>query len=487
MKTAVLPKKTRGELATFELTLRFGNADSLKGQSNAAQLLGTLMTRGTKKHSRQEIEDLLDKLKARLSGGGSAGEVTFSIECKREAVPQVLNLLTEILREPSFPAEEFDVLKRQERDGMGQGRTEPAVLASRALQRKLYPYPRDDVRYVPTIEESIQRLEGVTLDQVRKLYEEQLGGASGEFTAVGDFDAAPVLKQMDDALKGWQAKTQYRRVERKFVEGVKGERIVIETPDKANAMYLAGETFPLSDADPDDPALEIADYIFGSGTLSSHLGVRVRQKEGLSYGISSRYGAESLDRSASLMINASCKPENIGKVDAAVLDETDKMLKSGVTDKEVDEAKSAYLASRMVGRGSDGALAGQLAQLLHNGRTFAYETDLETKIKGLSATQVSAAFKQYVDPSKLVIVEAGDFKQAAAAGEMSRAAATSARRAPVRSETIEPAPASCSALLSPSHTSVHSPGFSTTGCVVVSRRTRSAQAAASCAITSHVL
>ena len=66
VKTAVLPKKTRGELATFELTLRYGNADSLKGQVSATQFLGTLMTRGTKKHSRQEIEDMLDKLKAKL-------------------------------------------------------------------------------------------------------------------------------------------------------------------------------------------------------------------------------------------------------------------------------------------------------------------------------------------------------------------------------------------------------------------------------------
>ncbi len=325
----------------------------------------------------------------------------------------MLALLTEIVREPSFPAEEFDVMKRQTRDGLEQGRTEPAALAARALQRKLFPYPKDDVRYIPTIEESVQRLEGVTLDQVRKLYEEQVGGAAGEFVAVGDFDAAPVLKQMDDALKGWQAKTPYKRVERKFVEGVKGERIVIETPDKANAVYMAGLTFPLNDADPEDPALEVADYIFGSGTLSSRLGVRVRQKEGLSYGITSRFGAESLDRSASLMIQASCKPENIGKVDAAVLDETDKMLKSGVTDKEVEEAKTGFLASRRVGRGSDGALAGQLRELLHYGRTFAYETDLETKILGLSATQVSAAFKEYVNPSKLVIVEAGDFKKKA--------------------------------------------------------------------------
>ncbi len=414
VKTAVLPKKTRGELATFELTLRFGDADSLKGQTTAAQLLGRLMTRGTKKHSRQEIEDALDKLKARLSAASGAGEITFSVECKRESVPAVLTLLTEILREPSFPADEFDVLKRQSRDGLEQGRTEPQALAANALRRKLYPYPKDDVRYAPTIDESIQRLEGVTVDQVRKLYEEQLGGTTGEFVAVGDFDAAPVLKQMEAALQGWKAKTPYARVERRFVEGVKAERIVIETPDKANAVYLAGVTFPLSDADPEDPALEVADFIFGSGTLSSRLGVRVRQKEGLSYGVSSGFSAESLDQSARLQIFAICNPRNIDKVDAAVLDETDKMLKNGVSATEVREAVSAYLASRKVGRASDGAIAGQLGGLLSVGRTFAYEVDLEKKLSALTPDQVSAAFKQFVNPAKMVIVEAGDFKKNAA-------------------------------------------------------------------------
>jgi zinc protease len=413
VKTAVLPKKTRGELATLRLTLRFGTPDSLKGQTSAAQLLATLMTRGTKKHSRQEIEDALDKLKVRLSANSSAGEATFTVECKRDSIPAALDLLTEIVREPSFPAEEFDVLKRQERESLERGRTDPQALAANALRRKLYPYPKDDARYVPTIDESIQQLEETTADQVRKLYEEQLGGAAGEFIAVGDCDQAAVLKQMDDALNGWKAKTPYVRIERRFVEGVKADRIVIETPDKANAVYLAGVTFALSDADPEDPALEIADYIFGSGTLWSRLGVRVRQKEGLSYGVSSRFGAESLDKSAVLQISAICNPKNIDKVDVAVLDETDKMLKSGVSETEVREAAAAYLASRKVGRATDGALAGQLDRLLSAGRTFAYEVDLEKSLSALTPDQISAAFHQYIDPAKWVIVEAGDFKKPA--------------------------------------------------------------------------
>ena len=222
---------------------------------------------------------------------------------------------------------------------------------------------------------------------------------------------------MEDALKDWKAKTPYKRIERGFVEGVKADRIVIETPDKANAVYVAGVTFPLSDIDPDDPALEVADFIFGSGTLSSRLGVRVRQKEGLSYGVSSRFGAESLDKAASLQISAICNPKNIDKVDAAVLDETDKMLKNGVSETEVREAVAAYLASRKVGRASDGAIAGQLGGLLSVGRTFAYEIDLEKKLAALTPDQVTAAFKEYVNPAKMVIVEAGDFKKNAAVPE----------------------------------------------------------------------
>ena len=415
LKTAVLPKKTTGALATFELTLRYGNADSLKGQVSASQFLGTLMTRGTKKHGRQEIEDMLDKLKATVNASGNGGQVTFSVECKRESVPAVLALLGEMLREPTFPAGEFDVLKRQLRDSLEQGRTDPQALAFRTLQRKLAPYPEDDVRYVPTIEESVKRLEAVTVDQVRKLYEEQLGGAAGELVAVGDLDPAAALKQMDEILKGWKAGTPYARIERPAVEGVKGERLVIETPDKANAVYAAGLTFPMTDADPDDPALEVADFVFGSGTLSSRLGVRVRQKEGLSYGVRSQFSADSLDPSARFQIFAICNPKNIDKVDASVLDETDKMRKDGAGDKEVEEAKKAYLAAQKVARGADGTVASELEQLLHAGRTFEYAIGLEKKIDALTAEQVSAAFRKYIDPARLVIVEAGDFKKKGAA------------------------------------------------------------------------
>ena len=74
----------------------------------------------------------------------------------------------------------------------------------------------------------------------------------------------------------------------------------ILTPDKANAEFLAGLAFPLKETDPDYAALRLGNFIFGGGTLSSRLGNRIRQKEGLSYGVTSSLTASPRDPVATL-------------------------------------------------------------------------------------------------------------------------------------------------------------------------------------------
>src|SRR5262249_8943210 len=171
-----------------------------------------------------QIEDELDKLKARLTGSGILGDASFHIECKRENLPAVLKLLGEMLREPTFPEDEFSVAKRGRQAIQERGKTDPGALGGRALQRTLSPYDKDDVRYIPTTEESIERLQAVTLDQVKKLYTDQLGGEHGELVIVGDFDPEPTVKAYEEMLKGWKAKTPYSRIERPAITTVKADR-----------------------------------------------------------------------------------------------------------------------------------------------------------------------------------------------------------------------------------------------------------------------
>jgi zinc protease len=409
LKLALLPKKTRGQAVVARLVLHYGNEESLRGHTSATQFLAQLMERGTRKHTYQQIQDELNRLGARLQTGGLLGDASFTVETRRESFPAVLRLLAEVVREPVFPEEEFDIIKRELRDELEKSRPEPNALAFREIQRQLNPYPPEDVRYVPTVEDSINRLQAVNVEEVRHLYAEQMGAQSGELAVVGDFDPDAVRKLTEELLGDWKAATPYRRISRPANTELAGKRSVILTPDKANAVYVAGQNLALSDTDPDYPALEIANFLFGGGTLSSRLGNRVRQKEGLSYGVRSMFSADARDKAARFLIFAICNPVNIDKVDKAIQEELSKLLKQGVDAKEVTEAKKAYLEMEKVMRAADNRLVGILADDLYNGRTLGYYADLEKKIQALDPEQVMAAVRKHLEPKKLRIIEAGDF------------------------------------------------------------------------------
>jgi zinc protease len=410
VKVALLPKKTRGEAVVAQLTLHFGNEKSLNGFTTTSKFLGPLMVRGTKKHTRQEIRDELDKLGAKLDAGSSTGELTFVVQAKRSTLPAVLSLLGEILREPTFPEKEFDILKRARKQAIEKGMTEPNVLAYYALQRHLNPYPKDNIRYVPTLEEGLARVQAVTREQVVKLYQDQLGGQAGELVVVGDFDAEATLKQVQPIFEGWKASVPYERITQEANTDVKGGRQQILTPDKENAVYMASHLLALTDAAPEYPALVLGNYVLG-GSAKSRLWERLRQKEGLSYGVGSELSADAQDKYASFSIELICNPKNIDKADKAVAQELDMILKGGMKAEELAEAQKSYLQEQKVARSNDSTLASLLQEGLFLNRTFAYHAALEKKIADLTPEQVTGALRSHLLPDRLFIVRAGDFKK----------------------------------------------------------------------------
>ncbi len=429
IKAGLLPKKNRGETVSLVLTLHYGNEESLRGRTEAAGLLPALMMSGTRKHDRVALREELDRLGIRISpgmgsfggrggrggfgggAGGTPGQLTFAVEAKRGTLPEALKLLGEILREPAFPAAEFDQMKRMRRSFSERGRTEPMMLANNRLQRALSPYSAGDVRYVPTLDEAEKRLEGVTLDQVIALYQKQVGATVGEVGIVGDFDADATLAQLRDVLKDWKSEVPVKRIERLAPTDVTGLREDILTPDKANAEFRAATAFRLKETDADFPALRLGNFIFGGGTLSSRLGNRIRQKEGLSYGVSSAMTASPRDANTNFTITASTNPVNIDRVERAVAEELREFLANGPSQQELDDAKKAYLEAQKVGRTTDNAIAGQIVTNLQIGRNFAYTREMEQRIAALAPEDVKAAFVKYIDPRKRVIIRAGDFKK----------------------------------------------------------------------------
>jgi len=425
LKLALLPKKTRGDAVHVHLTLRYGTAESLKGKVEAASFLSSLMLRGTKNLNHQQIQDALDKNFARLGGGmggmggrrmgrggggASVGTVSYSVQTKRANLPAVLEILRQVLREPTLPENEFAIMKNERLAELEQGRSDPMLQGMNHIQRLLSRYPATDVRYVPTIAEDIQRIKEVTVEDVRSLYRDYLGASHGEMTIVGDFEPSEVLSVLARTFEGWKNPQPYARVERPFQPGLKPTRATISTPDKANASYFAGLTLEMKDSDPDYPALVAGNYILGGGSLSSRIADRLRQKGGLSYTAAANFAASPLDPSANLRIMAIYNPVNVAKVVSGVDEEVARILRDGVTAEELKRAKDGYLKQLEVSRTNDNLLASSLAENLFIGRTMQFDADLEAKIKALTVEDVNAALRKYIHPEQLSVVTAGDFK-----------------------------------------------------------------------------
>jgi zinc protease len=423
VKLAFLPKKTRNEAVFLTVAVHYGNTENLKGFVEASSFLGELMGRGTKNLTRQQIQDSLDKNFTRLTsgagrmmrmmmgGGGSLGTVRFSLETKRANLPAAIEILRQILREPTLPASEFEVMKNEQISAAEQGRSDPMRQAFNHIQRLLSQYRSDDVRYVPTIDEQVDRLKKVTVEEVRALYHDYLGADRGELVIVGDFEPSEILPILAKTFDGWISKKPYARIEHPFQADLKTERETVLTPDKENAAYLAALSVPIKDDNPDYPALVAGNFILGGGGLSSRIADRLRQKGGLSYTAGSMFAASPFESRGDLIILAIYNPTNLPKVVAGVDDELERLLRDGVQPAELERAKAGYLQQLSVQRAGDQVLASILAEDLFVGRTMRFQAEREQRIKDLTPDAVNAALRKYINPKRLSVVTAGDFKK----------------------------------------------------------------------------
>lgn len=417
IKYALLPKETRGDRVTLQAQIHYGNEETLKGRVAASRMLPQLMSRGTKQLAFQEYRDQLDKLNASVNFSGSAGTLNVGIETKRDNLVAVLDIVRQALREPALDSKELEVIRAQAIAGTEAGLSDPRALATNTYLRKIDPQPKDDVRYVPTIKEEIQRYKDITIEDVKELYETFLSGQHGEVAVVGDFDVQPTLAKLNEVFADWTTDQPYSRIKKIANLNVKGERINIDTPDKANAIFISGVICDVGEDHPDHEAMLIGNYIMGGGPLSSRIADRVRKKDGLSYTAMTQFRGDSINDRGSFLIYCINNPANTEKVVATVAEEVERMLSSGVTGDELARAKESYLTNRRGGRARDSSIATTLVSNLRTGRTMEFQQESDERIESLTKEQVDAALRKVMDPKRLVTVTAGDGSKASTIDE----------------------------------------------------------------------
>ena len=191
--------------------------------------------------------------------------------------------------------------------------------------------------------------------------------------------------------------------------------LVVVVREKANVDIMLGSAAPLRRDASDYYAATIANSALGESTLSSRLGLQVRDREGLTYGIASRFRAPSL-AAGPWYIAVSVNPSNVERAIESSLSVLRDYVERGIGEAELADEKSAAIGSFKVSLSTNAGLAAALwnAEFYRLGAD--YVDRYPRLIEAVTAEDVNAAIRKYFRPDQLTVVIAGDYETAAGGG-----------------------------------------------------------------------
>ncbi len=403
----------------FVLENRFNPTIALSGSLRAGRLYappdrrmvasvaaGELM-KGTARRTKLELAEDLESRAASLSFSSDASD-PVGVDVTGAALSRdtelLLDALAEVLETPSFPAEELDKEKKRLVGAIRQQQEQTSLRAYEAALRRMYP--REHPLHRLTGEERIARVEALDRAELERFYRERYGAGSLALVVVGDVEAERVLDRLEAGLGGWTAGPSSEIVAPAVPAPTPGEETV-RMADKANADLVLALPATLTRTDPEFLPCSLANSALGQSSLTSRLGVRVRDTEGLTYGIHSSFSATHV--AGPFVVSLTVKPQSRGQALAATLDEIRKYLSGGMTDKELAEEKSARIGRFKVDLGSNAGIAQALDAAIYYGFGVGYLDEFPAKVAAVSKAEADAAFSRRVRPEAFTVVSAGTF------------------------------------------------------------------------------
>lgn len=407
-KVAILSKKTRGQSVRAQLTLRFGNEQAIKPHEKELWLLPALLSRGTSRLNYQGLRDQVDALMSTINLDGHIGVVTASIKSENQYLPQMLNLLGEMLADPSFKPEEFSVIKQREIDNYEEVKSDPQRLGFLELERLKNPWPKDHLLYVRTFDETIDALKEISLDRIKEAYQKLFTTDHWCLGVVGDHDPEILLETIKK-LPQKHLGLPVSRIAKPFIANTVAD-VTLDTKDKEMGIIAQAYNFPMRDDHEDYAALKLANYMFGEN-MNSRLMNRIREKEGISYGAGSSLDVSRREDHASINIYAMSAPQSIERARKAMAEEWLRFVEKGVLEDELKASQESIWLSYENMLASDGFLVNALSQDLELARRFTWREELFKKMGRLSCKDILSAVQKWWGQAMFAKVTAVDVEK----------------------------------------------------------------------------
>ena len=383
-----------------------GQMTAPAGSPAVAELTAMMLSRGTRSADKRTIAARLDDVGAGLDISSGPYDTGVSGSGLSRNLKLILATLSDELRNPAFPDSELSKAKLELRTDVLQAYDNTG---QRAIDRVTQiVFPKEHPYRAATKDEMLASVERLRVADLRAFHKERYVGSGMYFAVVGDVDPAAV-STLFESLFGGIPKGARPEYPEGRVKPVPPAREAITMKGKANMDLVYGMASGLRRTDPDYDAAIIANAVLGQSALTARLGKRIRDTEGLSYTLFSRYlMADYLD--GVWLLDIKLAPQNLGKAMRSAREVIDQYVKEGPTQEEIDAQKSYFSGNFQVRLGSNAGVAQALVGAEKFGFGPSYLDEYPARIRAVTRDQVLAALKAHLSPGALSTVVAGDLE-----------------------------------------------------------------------------
>ena len=397
--TLVVVEDDRLPLVSYRLAFRVGGAFDPPGLPGLTDLLAGLLPEGTESRTSREIADEVARMGASLSAGASSDYTIVGASALTQFNDPILDLIAEVILEPSFPENEVELAKQNTKESLRQQRAQPSFLASEMVSRVMFgDHPYSVVAPTP---ESIDRS---SREEFVKFHRAKLVPNSAVFIVVGNIRYADILNRVESLFSTWKRGEDLVANFPAPPARTKRSAYLIDRPGSAQSNIVIANS-GINRTSPDYFPLMLMHTVLGA-TASSRLFMNLREEKGYTYGAYSNLDAR---RSAGIFrATAEVRSTVTGDSLKEFFYELDRIGREAVSEKEISDAKSYLTGVFPIRLETQEGLTDQLVQIKMLNLPDNYLHVYRERVQAVTVEDIQRVAQKYVKPDEAALIVVGD-------------------------------------------------------------------------------
>ncbi len=388
-------------LVQYSIIIDGGHMLDKVEKAGVANLVASMMNEGTKNKTPEELEEAIGLLGASIRVTSSNEDISLEVSSMAKNFEKTIALVQEILLEPRWDSEAFDLTKSRIINNLKRNAASPDYLSSSTLNKLMFG---DNILATDaTGTEASVKI--ITIDDLKEYYSKYLSPSIARFLVVGDVDVARVKKALTDINLKWKPKNVVIPEIKVPGPPEKSQIYFVDVPGaKQSVISIGAPSLPRTN--PDFYPATVANYKLG-GSFNGIFNLILREDKGFTYGARSTFnGAKNY---GSFVATSRVRTNSTQESVTIFKEEMEKYCKT-ILPEYIEFTKSSLLKNNALRFETLGNLLSMLNTMTSYNLPMDYIKQEEKFIEGLTIKKQLELVNKYIDPSRMYYVVVGDAK-----------------------------------------------------------------------------